>query len=54
MSSVAAALYQSLLDEGIEIPRRETLVAYRDAVRKGSETEIQAATTAFYGSRFPD
>jgi monoterpene epsilon-lactone hydrolase len=49
MSDVAAALYQSLLEEGVENPRRETLDAYRDTVREGFAANIQAATTAFEG-----
>ena len=49
MSDIAAALYQSLLEEGVAIPRRETLDAYRDAVREGFAANIQAATTAFEG-----
>jgi len=49
MSRAAAALYQSLLDEGIEIPRRETLDAYRDGGREGFAANIQAAVTAFDG-----
>jgi monoterpene epsilon-lactone hydrolase len=49
MSNVAAVLYQSLLENGLETPRRETLGAYRDAVREGFAASIQAATTAFDG-----
>ena len=49
MSDLAAALYQNLLEDGLETPRRGTLGAYRDAVREGFETYIQAATAAFDG-----
>jgi monoterpene epsilon-lactone hydrolase len=49
MSDVAEAMYQSLIEEGLEIPRRETLGAYRDAVRAGFAANIQAATIAFHG-----
>jgi monoterpene epsilon-lactone hydrolase len=49
MSRVAEAMYQGLLEEGMETLRRETLGAYRDAVLEGFAAYIQAATTAFDG-----
>jgi hypothetical protein len=33
----------------VEIPRRETLGAYRDSLREGSAANIEAAITAFDG-----
>ena len=50
MSEVATALYQSLLEAGVEVPQRETLGAYRDAVREDTEADIQAATSTFAGN----
>ena len=49
LSDRAAALYQSLLEEGVEVPCRETLDTYRNAVREGFSANIQAATNAFEG-----
>ena len=50
MSNAAAELYQSLLDEGVEVPRRETLAEYRNALLEDSEAGIQAAIAAFEGN----
>jgi acetyl esterase/lipase len=50
MSAAAAGLYQQLSAEGVDIPRRENIGAYRDAVRAGFESSIQAALEAFAGS----
>ena len=46
----AAALYQTLCDEGLELPERASLPAYRDAVRGGFEENIHAAVAAFDGT----
>src|SRR5210317_1271833 len=50
MSAEAAALYQQLRSKGLEIPRRENIGAFRDAVRAGFEDYIQTALEAFAGS----
>jgi monoterpene epsilon-lactone hydrolase len=49
MSAEAAALYQQLLEEGIEIPQRDQVTEYRVAVRAGFEAAVQAAVTGFDG-----
>ena len=49
MSAAAAALYQSLRDAGLAVPDRDTLPAFRVAVREGFEASIQAALAAFEG-----
>ncbi len=49
MSDEAAALYQQMLDEGMAIPERENLQAYRDDVRAGFEAFVQAALAGFEG-----
>ena len=50
MSAEAAALYQSLRNEGLELPDRDTLPAYRDSVRAGFEANVRAAVGAFVGA----
>jgi len=50
MSAEAAALYQQLRSNGLEIPRRENIGAFRDAVRAGFEDYIQTALDAFAGT----
>jgi monoterpene epsilon-lactone hydrolase len=49
MSDEAAACYQQMLDEGMTIPERDNLQAYRDEIRAGFEAFVQAALAGFEG-----
>jgi acetyl esterase/lipase len=49
MSAAAAALYQSLRDDGLDLPDRDGLLAYRKSVRAGFEPNIRAALAKFEG-----
>lgn len=49
MSPAAASLYQLLCAAGIDLPHRENLEAYRQAVRAGFAAQIKVAVEAFDG-----
>jgi len=49
MSPEAAELYQQLRDEGMNVPKLGDLQEYREAVRAGFESSIQAAVSVFEG-----
>jgi monoterpene epsilon-lactone hydrolase len=49
MSSSATSLYRQLLEQGVEVPRLDTLDDYREALQTDSAADIQTAVSAFDG-----